>query len=538
MPHRILQHRLDAAGLSPDAPPDIATWKQFLSALNQDLRHHSEQQALYRAFFNQSHDAVAILDLRGMVIDVNDRMIQLAGFDSASDMIGQPAYWFQRPGEDQTAGQQRLSALVEGRKSIFAERELKRRDGTILLIEGYVELAFDERSDPLYLMAVMRDISHHRTFQEELARSAATLNDLLTDIPVGVLAHDQNAKIIFTNPAAYEVLGLTEDQFLGRTSIDSEWNVVREDGSDFPGAEHPASIALSTGQPIRDVLMGVYRPATHDRAWILVNAIPQFDPESNIKVLVTFTDVTAERKAAEHVRQLKTHQELLERSHRLLESIGHDFRTPLSVIGTSLYLLKRKAQGHDDLLGHIEILETQSQRINWLVDEALLMSRLDSGLVEPALIPCEVKPLVVKVIHKLEPSLTAKTQNIELELEDNLPIIQGDHHYLSLAIEQVLLNANLYTPSHTCIRVSAWVRNDYLQLVISDNGDGMDAEQQARIFERLYKANEARTEGGSGLGLPIVKEIMNLHGGSISVESVPGKGSAFTLRLPILADAA
>jgi PAS domain S-box-containing protein len=490
------------------------------------------QQSRYHAFFNQSQVAVALIDMDGNILDANQRSLQLLGYESLSEIIGQPAHWFVRPGAEQAAARGNLQAILEGQQSALAERQMMRRDGTIITIEGHAERVLNEEGQPLYVMAMLHDITHHRTFQHELAKSEALLADLLNTIPVGVLAQDKDARIIFSNRAAYDLLGLTEDQFLGRTSFDPDWNVIHEDGSPFPGETHPAAIALATRQPVRDVMMGVYRPPTKDRGWILVNALPQAIGDSPIGVLVTFTDVTARRQAAEQARELKTQQVLAEQARHMVESISHDFRTPLSVIGTSLYLLRRKAAGQNNLLPHVDVLEIQTQRLNWMVEQALVMSRLDSGLVKLNTITTSANTIAYNIIKKLEAQFVAKNQFVRIDLEGDLPKTAFDMHYLGLAIEHLLLNASQFSPINTAIRVSSSHDEHAIRITVEDQGPGLSADEQSHIFERLYKANAARSDGGSGLGLPIVQEIMRLHGGAVSLRSVVGKGSAFILSLP------
>jgi PAS domain S-box-containing protein len=534
MTHPVFQHLLDEVGLSANAPPDADQWRRFVTELDQRWSFDELQQRRYRTLFNQSQDAIAYLDMEGTIVDVNQRTLDLFGYSRREDMIGQPGYWFVRPGAPQAEAILNMQAMAEGRKIIFSEREMMRRDGTIFIIEGYAEVIQNDDGQPIGIMANMRDITHHKSFQKEIARSEALLNDLLTHIPVGVLAQDQDARITFSNQAAYELLGLTEDQFLGRTSFDPEWNIIREDGSNFPGSEHPAAQALATGQSVRDVVMGVYRPRTKDRAWILVNALPQPNNGSGIGVLVTFSDITAERQTAEQAQKLRTQQTLAERSRHLVESIGHDFRTPLSVISTSLYLLRQKVGNNINLLPQIEMLEAQAQRLIWLVEEAMLMSKLDSGLVKPGLSAHNLNSLVRNLIRQLEPTFVGKSQFVRIDLAEGLPKVNADQQYLGIAIEQLLLNANQHAPTNSSIRVSTCFQGSEIQITVEDLGPGLKPEEQERVFDRLYKVNQARTDGGSGLGLPIVREIMALHGGSVSLRSTPGKGSAFTLSLPVI----
>ena len=125
-----------------------------------------------------------------------------------------------------------------------------------------------------------------------------SFRSLIETLQVGVIIQSISTEILLSNPKALELLGLTESQLLGKTSLDPDWNVIHEDGTPFPGQTHPASQAIATAKPVRDVVMGVYRPALGDRVWLLVNADPQRDSNGKIlQVTVTFTDITANRRA-------------------------------------------------------------------------------------------------------------------------------------------------------------------------------------------------------------------------------------------------
>lgn len=125
-----------------------------------------------------------------------------------------------------------------------------------------------------------------------------SFRSLIETLQVGVIIQSASTEILLSNPKALELLGLTEQQLLGKTSLDPDWNVIHEDGTPFPGQTHPASQAIATGQPVRDVVMGIYRPTLGDRVWLLVNAEPQCDLNTGARqVTVTFTDITASRRA-------------------------------------------------------------------------------------------------------------------------------------------------------------------------------------------------------------------------------------------------
>ena len=127
---------------------------------------------------------------------------------------------------------------------------------------------------------------------------------LVNDMQVGVILQSPNAEIIMCNPKALILLGLTENELLGKTSFDADWNVIHEDGTNFPGETHPVVQAIATVRPVRKVVMGVYRPSKKDRIWLLVDAIPQLQEDGSIRqVVCTFTNITSLVIAKESLRK-------------------------------------------------------------------------------------------------------------------------------------------------------------------------------------------------------------------------------------------
>lgn len=137
--------------------------------------------------------------------------------------------------------------------------------------------------------------------------SEKKFRSLVNNMDVGVLLQGPQAEIILSNPKALELLGLTEDQLLGKTSFDSDWNVIHEDGSDFHGSMHPVPQAIATKQAVNNVVMGVYRPKSKDRVWLLVDAEPELNEDGNVvNVVCTFIDITERKLAEEEIKKSKT----------------------------------------------------------------------------------------------------------------------------------------------------------------------------------------------------------------------------------------
>jgi two-component system CheB/CheR fusion protein len=138
------------------------------------------------------------------------------------------------------------------------------------------------------------DVSERRRMRREIDDQERKYRALFETMAQGVVYQDREGRIISANPAAERILGLTRDQLCGLTSLDPRWRAVREDGSDLPGEEHPAMVALQTGKPVWGYVMGVHSPSFSDTRWILVSATPQFEDgeERPSEVYTTFEDIT------------------------------------------------------------------------------------------------------------------------------------------------------------------------------------------------------------------------------------------------------
>ena len=218
------------------------------------------------------------------------------------------------------------------------------------------------------------------------------------------------------------------------------------------------------------------------------------------------------------------------------EIAAHEMKTPLTVLQGNLEVALLKARTSDEyrdvLLNNLE----QVERLIALTRPLLTLAKFTSSKPPVTLVPLDLEPLIQEIVDEL--TLLADDRGITLSFEAQaVPLVLGDAQWLKQALINLLDNALRYTPSDGTVTVRLQTGGHEVAIAVEDTGHGIEAEHIPHLFERFYRTDWARAEdaAGTGLGLPIVKEIMEAHGGTISVTSQVGKGSVFTLRVPILA---
>lgn len=169
-----------------------------------------------------------------------------------------------------------------------------------------------------------------------------------------------------------------------------------------------------------------------------------------------------------------------------------------------------------------------------MINDLLELSRLESRPDLPRCVPVDVRGVVQRAVELLMPAAQKKRLQLAINVGPGLPAVSGNAEYLERAIANLVDNAIKYTPDEGRIAVAAAAADGHVTLTVSDTGIGIPAEDVPRIFERFYRVDRSRSRdvGGTGLGLSIVKHVVQMHQGTVAVNSTPGSGSTFTLKLP------
>lgn len=250
------------------------------------------------AVYRHSHDA------NWSAIYFSNEIEKLTGYPP-TDFVGNRVRSFAsiiHP-DDRQAVESAIGAALDRHEPFAVEYRIVHADGSVGWVSDRGHGVFSEQGRLLWVDGVILNITDWKHAEETVRASDERLRRLQDAISVGVVVHDRSGAIIHCNRAASEILGLTVEQIRGRTALDPRWRAIREDGSDFPGIEHPAMVTLRTGKPVRNVVMGVMHAATAARRWILINSTPVFDAVTGElqEVVATFVDITERKHADERL---------------------------------------------------------------------------------------------------------------------------------------------------------------------------------------------------------------------------------------------
>jgi signal transduction histidine kinase len=251
-------------------------------------------------------------------------------------------------------------------------------------------------------------------------------------------------------------------------------------------------------------------------------------------IFVIASDVTDQVKARHQLESLRRAAEGANRAKdEFLAMLGHELRNPLSPIVTALQLMKLRGDAADR---ERTVIERQVAHLTRLVDDLLDVSRIARGKVELKIELVEMAEVVVKAIEMASPLLEQRAHALELDVPRLGLMVKGDSTRLAQVVSNLLTNAAKYTPAGGRIAVTAARRADAVELRVRDNGIGISPDVMAHVFELFVQERQGldRAHGGLGLGLTIVRNLVQLHGGTVTAESDGmGKGSEFVVRLPV-----
>jgi PAS domain S-box-containing protein len=380
------------------------------------------------------------------------------------------------------------------------------------------------------ILAIVRDITERKETERALEAQRAFLRHVLDSTPNLIFVKDRAGRYTLVNQAMAERHDTTIDAMIGKT--DYEINPNKAEVERYRATDRRV---LAAQKPVFITEEQLIYPGTGETHWFQTIKTPLRGPDGSVtQLLGVATDITARKEVEQRALELALEKERSQLLGDFILATTHEFGNPLSVMKTSLYMLDRIA-GQDDQQRLIQMIGKQVSGIERLVEGLLTMSRLDRG--EAFLFQrLNLDEVLGDVRDYTRPKARDKQQQLVFDLALDLPALRADRVQLFRALTNLVENAIAYTHDGGGVTVRSGQHGDWAVVEVHDTGMGIAQVELERVFARFYRVDEARTERGAGLGLPIARKIIDRHGGRIEVESVPGQGSIFRVFLPINGD--
>jgi len=482
------------------------------------VRAEEVLRTLHRAI-QSSSAGVIISDLAQLdnpVLMVNPAFERITGY-SQEEVIGRNCRFLQ--GADTDAQEiERLRRAIAQRAECKVILKNYRKDGSAFWNELSIAPVEDARGEITQFVGIMNDITALVDYQAQIVRSGEQLDAISTLSPDGFISMDGQGRIAFANPAIERMTGFSSASLIGLTAAQFDAKLTQLADPAHPYPTHHT--ALDGTDTTREALIYLAQPRQ-----IILKRISRRAAVGATSTIIYFHDVTREME----VDRMKS---------EFLSTAAHELRTPMaSVMGFSELLLTREFP-RDTQLEYLEIINRQARRLTSLLNDLLDLARIEARRRGALLIGrYRLDQIARDAVASL--MMPNDARKVELSIAEDLPEVEADAAKIAQALTNLLSNAYKYSTGGGRIMLSSCERvvkgQRQVGLAVRDEGMGMTRAQLARAFERFFRADDTGAIPGTGLGLSLVKEIMETHEGEIELQSEFGKGTTATLWLPVAA---
>lgn len=513
--------------------------------------------AIYTQALERCSDAIVVADADGTILHANAAVLKVLDVRPEEVVGTDLKQWGASMGKEYHEAM--WATLMQDKNSFRGEIRGTRKNGDEYVVYVQIIPLLGERKDIQGFLGIEQDITSEQAvvrlrartgdlnvLNDHLAKEKAESEALLRSIGEGVIATDREGKITFMNQAAQTMLGWRGDEAQGK-SIFEVVPVEDENEDPIPQEKRPIVLALKEGQKVvTSPGVNYYFVGQNSKRFpVAITAAPILLGEDVTGVIVVFRDITKEKE----VDKMKT---------EFLSLASHQLRTPLTAIRLFVEMLSNERRGklNQDQKEYLDNISQSTQRMISLVNDLLNVSRIETGRLKINPKPLDLAFFIEGVIKELDPIVKERSCAILFtKPKKELGSVPIDEGLLREVMRNLLANAIRYSPSKSCtitVRLEKyanmgqensvaipedfrqkWYRGYYL-ISVTDSGIGIPKNAQSRMFEKFFRADNAiKTEAeGTGLGLYVVKMIMEASGGAIWFESEEGKGTTFYVTIP------
>jgi PAS domain S-box-containing protein len=425
------------------------------------------------------------------------------------------------------------------RAPLRIEYRLHPAEGADRWVLTCAEPRFDEADRFVGHVATTTETSDQKRTQERLRDGEELYRSVIAGLDDGIVLVDPAGTILECNPRAAEILGMPADQLEGRTLDRLERLLFDETGAPLPPEQHPAMIALRTGRPCTNRVVLIER-YDRTRLWVRTSHQPLTRPgaRSPHGVVISLVDITDRRDTEAALRRAKEQAEAASRTKSaFLANMSHELRTPLNAIIGFAEIMR------DELLGPLgaphyrdyaaDIFQSGRHLLD-LINDILDLSKVEAGRLELHDEDCDLPAILASSLRLMNERAHANDLRIEQRFPPRLPLLRADVRSLKQILLNLVSNAIKFTPAEGRIIISAVADADSFRFAVKDTGIGMTPDGVKKALEAFGQVDSSlsRKYEGTGLGLPLTRALIELHGGRLEIESALGEGTCVTAIFP------
>jgi len=444
---------------------------------------------------------------------------------TVEECIGKPFFNYLFP-EDIARNQELFAPLINGIKA-YCNHEIRyvTKSGTIKWVNVYAVLLKDDSGNIIGTSGTLQDINQQK-------RSTDLLNLVSNNIKDFIVFMDTNGKPIFQTPSAKNYIGYDVDNYLSQSFTKLFYK------NQFKDFYHHFSELINGTKQESDFLE--YQLLFNDGKyhWIELKMSSVFDHNNKIFGVLASARLIEERKEAEAkmLQALVKEKQVSEMKSKFLSLASHEVKNPLTAIKSSseiitLYLKKLKMESSYVLLTHLDVINREVGRLEADIHDILLIGKIESDIVIVDKTQIELEPLIEEAIKRIR-LITRDERVIQFHVNGRPRLICVNEMKFFQMVENLLTNAVKYSVNKAAPEIQVTYFDDEFELNIIDHGIGIPEKDLERLFTPFYRASNVKGFSGTGLGLVIVKKFIELHNGTISVNSTEGEGTSVIVRIP------
>ncbi|HEX7235615.1 MAG TPA: PAS domain S-box protein [Gammaproteobacteria bacterium] len=489
-------------------------------------RETGHARARLAAIVDSSEDAIVSKTLDGIITSWNAGAVRLFGY-AAEEAVGRPITML-IPDDRRYEEQRILDRIRHGQSVAPYETVRLRKDGSLFDVSLSVSPIIDETGRIVGASKIARDITARKRSEQDLRRSREALNGLIDRAPFGIYIVDSDLKIAQMNARSQSGAFYNVRPIIGR-NVEEVMRLIWPE----PTATEIVSAfreTLETGETYRSRNFSSPRADTDNvesYEWELHRITL---PDGRPGVVSYYFETTRLRKAEQALREADR------RKDEFLATLAHELRNPLAPIRNGLQILRLAGKDAAATAEVQEMLERQVGHLVRLVDDLMEVARVTRGRIELRREPVDLGATLRSAVETSRPLIESARHQLSIELPDEPVTLIADPVRLAQIVANLLNNAAKYTEDGGRISLSAHRENNHAVISVRDSGVGIPVEVLPRVFDLFAQADRTyhRAQGGLGIGLTLVRTLVELHGGTVVAKSDGvGRGSEFIVRLPL-----